>query len=61
MLKACSPVVVPIISWSRQCPLHEITEVLCSPKLSEVVTGDSRGELIIWNLDTTNKVLTISF
>eukprot|EP00108_Taenia_solium_P005168 TsM_000329100 transcript=TsM_000329100 gene=TsM_000329100 len=51
MLKVWSPVVVPIVSWSKQCPLHEITEVLFSPKFSEIVTGGSGGELIIWTLD----------
>lgn len=51
MLKVCSPVVVPIVSWSKQCPLHEISEVLFSPKFSEIVTGASSGELIIWTFD----------
>lgn len=56
MLKVCSPVVVPIVSWSKQCPLHEITEILFSPKFSEIVTGGSGGELIIWTLDNKKKV-----
>lgn len=56
MLKACSSLVIPFVSWSDKAPCHCIQSLLVSPRVTEVVSGGSNGEIIIWSLQSNGKV-----
>ncbi|VDN16227.1 unnamed protein product [Dibothriocephalus latus] len=55
MLKASSPLVVSLVSWSDKPPDHDASVLLVARNLGNIVTGGRDGSLVIWTLSNDGK------
>ncbi|KAL7056136.1 hypothetical protein AAHC03_020939 [Spirometra sp. Aus1] len=55
MLRASSPLVVSLVSWSDKPPDHDASVLLVAHNLGNIVTGSCDGSLVIWTLRNNGK------
>lgn len=51
-----SNLVVPVVLWGRQAPIHCISTILMTPDTKHVITGCNDGQIIVWDVDGNMQV-----
>ncbi|CAH8585363.1 unnamed protein product [Dicrocoelium dendriticum] len=52
MIRINGSLVVSVVKWSSDPPLHEVSAILCSPDGRDLVSASIDGNMILWSVDS---------